>query len=68
MELSAVVFALLKVCGWAVALLLLRGLVWLVNLLVVSPFFDPLNKLPGESGKFFQSHLDDVAEYAEFPS
>jgi hypothetical protein len=67
MELPPVVFALLKAYGCAAALLLLRGLIWLVNLLVVAPVFDPLNKLPGESGQFFQSHLDDVAEYVEFP-
>lgn len=68
MEPSTVFFALLKASGWAAALLLLRGLVWILNLLVLWPLFDPLKKLPGASGKFFQSHIDDVAEYARIPS
>lgn len=62
MVLSTVVSTLLKAFGWTVALLLLRGFLWMLNLLVVWPLFDPLSKLPGASAKFFQSHLDDIAE------
>ncbi|KAF8823890.1 hypothetical protein HHX47_DHR9000098 [Lentinula edodes] len=46
----------------AVALLLGRGLVWIVNLLVVLPLFDPLRKLPGPTGPFFFSHIQRVVD------
>lgn len=49
----------------AVALLLGRGLVWIVNLLVVLPLFDPLRKLPGPTGPFFFSHIQRVVEYVD---
>lgn len=68
MDPSTIAYAFLKASGWAAALLVLRGLVWFLNLLVVWPLFDPLNKLPGASGQFFQSHLDDVAECVTPPA
>ncbi|KAJ7198930.1 cytochrome P450 [Mycena rebaudengoi] len=32
-----------------------RGLVWLINLLLVAPLFDPLRNLPGPDGSRFQN-------------
>jgi len=46
----------------AVALILGRGLVWIVNLLVIAPLFDPLRKLPGPKGRFFSSHIKYVID------
>lgn len=62
MDLLALLLVLPKACGLAFALLLLRAIAWLVNLLVLSPAFDPLKKIPGRTGTFFQSFLDDVLE------
>ncbi|KAF9072677.1 cytochrome P450 [Rhodocollybia butyracea] len=46
----------------ATVLLVGRGLVWIVNLLLISPLFDPLRKLPGEHGPFFLSHVRKVTD------
>lgn len=43
-------------------LLLARGLVWLTNLLLVLPLFDPLKSLPGPDGGALQNHFRDVME------
>ncbi|KAF5392632.1 hypothetical protein D9757_002131 [Collybiopsis confluens] len=39
-----------------------RGFVWIVNLLFVSPLFDPLRKLPGPQGPLFSSHIKWVID------
>ncbi|KAJ2913029.1 hypothetical protein MD484_g7385, partial [Candolleomyces efflorescens] len=62
MDLLALFLVLPKACGLAFALLILRAFAWLVNLLVLSPAFDPLQKIPGRAGTFFQSFLDDVLD------
>lgn len=50
-------------CCLAVLLLVAaRGIIWLVNFLVVAPFFDPLKWLPGPDGSAFQSHFSDLME------
>ena len=45
-----------------VLLLLARMIAWMVKLLVWSPLFDPLRKLPGPEGSALQSHLGTVME------
>ncbi|KAJ3986337.1 cytochrome P450 [Lentinula detonsa] len=45
-----------------VVLLVGRGLLWIVNLLVISPLFDPLRKLPGPTAPFFHSHIQRVVD------
>ncbi|KAJ3770227.1 cytochrome P450 [Lentinula raphanica] len=45
---------------WSIVLLVGRGLLWIVNLLVISPLFDPLRKLPGPTAPFFYSHIQRV--------
>lgn len=59
--LSAATF-LVKACSVVLLLLLARGLVWLFNLLVVAPLFDPLKNMPGPEASAFQSHFRDVME------
>ncbi|KAJ7226048.1 cytochrome P450 [Mycena pura] len=49
-----------KAVGVVAAVLLARGIVWLVNLLLVAPWLDPLRNLPGPNGSAFQSHFDEV--------
>ncbi|KIK70361.1 hypothetical protein GYMLUDRAFT_32362 [Collybiopsis luxurians FD-317 M1] len=49
---------LLFVCALVVG----RGLVWIVNLLIFSPLLDPLRKLPGPKGTFFSSHIKWVID------
>lgn len=52
----------LRVVGIAVALLLLRGLAWIVNMLLLAPRRDPLQHISGPGGSFFESHIMDASE------
>ncbi|KAG6814437.1 hypothetical protein H0H92_007441 [Tricholoma furcatifolium] len=52
--------ALLKVAIVCLVLLLARGCLWLFNLLVVLPPFDPLRKISGPKAGALQTHLQDV--------
>lgn len=52
--------AVVKLTCVIVALATLRVLLWLLNILVMQPLLDPLSKLPGPDGKFFQNHFDEV--------
>ncbi|KAJ7640114.1 cytochrome P450 [Mycena rosella] len=49
-----------KVVGVLSALVVAKGVVWLVNLLVVAPRFDPLRNLPGPDAPPFESHFNEV--------
>ncbi|KAF7319861.1 Cytochrome P450 [Mycena kentingensis (nom. inval.)] len=49
-----------KLLAALVSLLLLRGIVWLVNLLVIAPLRDPLRNLPGPDGGAFETHFSSV--------
>ncbi|KAF6766438.1 cytochrome P450 [Ephemerocybe angulata] len=62
MGLISILSVFLKACGLAVLLLLLRALAWLASMLVIAPVFDTMKRLPGETGAFFQSYLDDVLD------
>lgn len=62
MDLFALLLVLSKACGLALLLLFLRAVAWVVNLLVIAPAFDPLQKILGRTGSFFTSFLDDVLE------
>lgn len=42
---------------------LARLLAWLVNLLVVLPFFDPLSVLAGPDGSLTRSHFPNITQY-----
>ncbi|KAL0956015.1 hypothetical protein HGRIS_002190 [Hohenbuehelia grisea] len=71
---SALLNALLDVLVMAlkaivvVALLLLaRGAIWLFNMLVVMPPFDPLRKLPGPDTGALQNHFREVMDPAVSP-
>ncbi|TFK30676.1 cytochrome P450 [Coprinopsis marcescibilis] len=59
--------AFAKAFGLAICLVLLRGLLWLVNLLVFAPPFDPLGKIPGPAGSFFESHFEGAGNPQESP-
>jgi len=62
MECSAfqLFFWFAKVVGILTALVVARGILWLVNLLLVAPRFDPLRNLPGPDAPAFQSHFSEV--------
>ncbi|KAJ7806108.1 cytochrome P450 [Mycena olivaceomarginata] len=64
MDCSAAAFLLFswlaKVVGLLAALVVARGLLWLVNLLLVAPWFDPLRNLPGPDASAFKSHFSEV--------
>ncbi|KAF7306436.1 Cytochrome P450 [Mycena indigotica] len=62
MSLAALDVALLvgKAIGVLGFLLFARFLVWLVNLLLVAPRFDPLRHLPGPDGGALESHFNQV--------
>jgi hypothetical protein len=51
-----------KTLGVLFALLIARGVVWLVHLLVVAPRLDPLRSLPGPDAPAFDSHFNEVNE------
>ncbi|TFK40912.1 cytochrome P450 [Crucibulum laeve] len=50
----------LKVLAVGILLVLLRGVVWLLNLLFLLPLSDPLQHLPGPDGSRLQSHFNQV--------
>ncbi|KAJ7151604.1 cytochrome P450 [Mycena filopes] len=49
-----------KVLGLLAVLGIARGVIWLVNLLLVAPRFDPLRNLPGPDAAPFQSHFGEL--------
>ncbi|KAJ7102451.1 cytochrome P450 [Mycena belliarum] len=49
-----------KAVGVLSAFVLAKGVLWLVNLLVIAPRRDPLRFLPGPDGSAFQSHFNEV--------
>ncbi|KAK7064703.1 cytochrome P450 [Favolaschia claudopus] len=51
---------LFKALGLFLALVIARGIFWLVNLLWVAPLLDPLASLPGPEAPAFQSHFSQV--------
>jgi hypothetical protein len=57
-----------KVVGVLTALVVARGILWLVNLLLVAPRFDPLRNLPGPDASAFQSHFSEVNESVLHPT
>lgn len=51
-----------KAVGVLFALVVARGVVWLVNLFLIAPRLDPLRNLPGPDASAFQSHFSEVNE------
>lgn len=61
---STLSLSLLKACSAVVLLILVaRGFVWLINMMVVAPVFDPLKNIQGPDGSPLQNHLREVMEY-----
>lgn len=62
---SVLLFAAFFIKAFLVVFLLLlaRGLVWLFNLFVLAPPFDPLRNLPGPEATALGTHLGNVMEY-----
>lgn len=58
----------LRVLGIATGLVLLRGLAWLVNLLLLAPRRDPLRHIAGPGGPFFKSYLVEASDPDESPA
>ncbi|CAA7260000.1 unnamed protein product [Cyclocybe aegerita] len=53
---------LLKICGVAVLTVILRGLIWFINMICIRPLSDPLRHIPGPDGAIFQTHLRQVMD------
>lgn len=51
-----------KAVGLLCVLVIARGVLWLVNLVLVAPRFDPLRNLPGPDASAFESHFNEVNE------
>lgn len=60
---STLSLSLLKACSVVLLILVARGLVWLINMMVVAPMFDPLKNIQGPDGSPLQNHLREVMEY-----
>jgi hypothetical protein len=60
---STLLLSLVKACGVVLLILVARGFVWLINMLVVAPMFDPLKKIQGPDGSPLQNHFREVMEY-----
>jgi hypothetical protein len=59
---STLSLSLLKACSVVLLILVARGLVLLINMLVVAPMFDPLKKIQGPDGSLLQNHFREVME------
>ncbi|KAG6837201.1 hypothetical protein H0H93_013069, partial [Arthromyces matolae] len=59
----AVVFLVFKVIAVCLALLLARGLLWMANMVLVMPLFDPLKNLPGPDAAMFETHFPNVMKF-----
>lgn len=55
-----------KACAVVLLLLLARGMVWLLDMLVIAPLSDPLKNMPGPVASPFQNHFRDVMECVTF--
>lgn len=64
MELNAwkVSVAVTKAASFCVVVQLLRGMWWILNLLVVAPPFDPLRHLPGPDAPRLKNHFREVMD------
>ncbi|KAF9456799.1 cytochrome P450 [Collybia nuda] len=59
---------MIKVSLISLLLLLARGILWLFNLLLVAPLFDPLQNLPGPEGAALQNHFSEVMDPQKSPT
>jgi hypothetical protein len=60
---STLALSLLKSCSIVILLILgARGLVWLVNMMIVAPILDPLKKMQGPDGSLLQNHFREIME------
>ena len=55
-----------KVLAVVAVIQLLRGIWWLLHMLLIRPPMDPLRHLRGPDGKKFDNHFRDVLEYVIF--
>jgi len=54
--------SLLKACSIVLLILLARGLIWLINMIIIAPILDPLKKMQGPDGSFLQNHFRELME------
>ncbi|KAG2368192.1 cytochrome P450 [Suillus spraguei] len=64
---STLSLSLLKACSVVLLILLARGLMWLINTVVVAPIFDPLKKIQGPDGSPLQNHFREVMDPSVSP-
>lgn len=65
---STLSLSLLKACSVVLFILVARGLVLLINMLVVAPMFDPLKKIQGPDGSLLQNHFREVMDPSVSPN
>ncbi|KAF9454954.1 cytochrome P450 [Macrolepiota fuliginosa MF-IS2] len=58
--LHGLTLSLSKLASVVATLAILRVLLWLFNILVLLPPFDPLKSLPGPDGGYFQSYINEA--------
>ncbi|KAG0709098.1 cytochrome P450 [Suillus ampliporus] len=64
---STLAFTLLKACSVVLLILVARGLVWLINMMIVAPMFDPLKNMQGPDGSPLQNHFREVMDPSVSP-
>ncbi|KAH7914476.1 cytochrome P450 [Hygrophoropsis aurantiaca] len=62
-----ILLSILKACGVVFLLLLARGVIWLINLLIVAPMSDPLKNMQGPEGSALQNHFREVMDPSVSP-
>lgn len=61
-DISSLSLFFVKVCAVALIMVVIRGILWLLHMMVIRPFIDPLQNIPGPNATFFQSHIRQVLE------
>ncbi|KAG1755051.1 cytochrome P450 [Suillus paluster] len=64
---STLAFNLLKACSVVLLIFVARGLVWLINMTIVAPMFDPLKNMQGPDGSPLQNHFREVMDPSVSP-
>ena len=60
---STLALSLLKTCSVVLLILVASGFVWLINMMIVAPIFDPLKNMQGPDGSPLQNHFREVMEW-----
>ncbi|OJA18829.1 hypothetical protein AZE42_00859 [Rhizopogon vesiculosus] len=59
---STLALGFLKACSIILLIPVAQGLVWLINMMIVAPIFDPLKKMQGPDGSLLQNHFRELMD------